>query len=188
MDYSDLVATAAELIAEYGQSATVRHVASLAADSGLTITVNATGKTFTRNQGSWITDGLAIGNSITFAGFASAGNNGAKVASNVAALVLTCGADAGLVDEADVYDVTASANQDDACDVLEQDINSIATYAQSLREGSIISDSTRFFMLSGATPQVNDKLVIGSASYAIEAVRPLSPGDTAIYYAVRVKA
>lgn len=188
MDYSDLVATASELITEYGQAATMRHVVSLGYDPGVTITVDATGKTFTRSSGSWVTDGFVVGDSITFAGFANAGNNGAKVASTVAAQVLTCSAATGLADEAAVPDVTASANQDDACAVLEQDMNSVALFASSLQADSLITESTRFFVLSGAVPQVNDKLVVGSAEYAIEAVRPLSPGATVIYYVVRVKA
>jgi hypothetical protein len=188
MDYSDLVDTASELIAEYGQPATVRHVVNIATDSGLTITVDATGKTYTRSSGSWVDDGFVSGDSVVFAGLSSAGNNGAKVASTVAALVLTCSTAAGLVDEADVYDVTATANQDDACNVCEQDVNSVSLFASSLVAGSSVSEVARFFMLSGATPQVNDKLVIGSTVYAIEAARPLSPGATVIYWTVRVKA
>jgi hypothetical protein len=188
VDYSDFVDTAAELIAEYGQAATVRHVVNLAADSGVTITVDATGKTYTRNQGSWIDDGFVVGDSVTFAKFASAGNNGAKVASTVEALVLTCSAATGLVDEADVYDVTAAANHDTACDVVEKNVNSISMYASSLMAGASVSESTRFFMLAGATPQAMDKLITAAKTFTIEGFRPLSPGDTVIYWVVRVKA
>jgi hypothetical protein len=188
VDYSDLVDTAAELIAEYGQPATLRRVVNLAADAAMTIAVDATGKTFTRNPGSWVTDGFKVGDSITFANFANAGNNAAFVVSTVSALVLTCSTATGLVDESDVYDVTGTANQDAQGHALEQDVNSVSLFAASLVEGSLVSESTRFFMLAEVTPQVNDRLVIGSMTYTIEGKRALSPGATAIYHVVRVKA
>jgi hypothetical protein len=186
IDYASLAETSAELINEFGQSATVRHVVSIAYDPGLTITVDATGKTFTRSSGSWITDGFLAGDSITFAGCSAGGNNGAKIASNVAALILTCSTAMGLVDVTDAADVTASANQDYTCDVLELDTTS--SWVTALMQGSIISETSRFYMLSGATPKINDKLIIGATEYVIDAARLLSPGDTAIYWTVRVKS
>jgi len=117
--YEDLVETAQSLIADYGQSATLRHVSS-------------------------------------------------------------------------VYDPEAGTSVDTvtetACDVLEQDVNSIAMFAASLKEDSLISESTRFFMLTGATPAPADKLIVGTTTYTIDAARPLSPGAIAIYYMVRVRA
>lgn len=188
MDYAALAEAAASLIAEFGQAATVRRAVSLGYDPSLTITVDATGKTFTRSSGSWIVDGFLAGDTATFAGFADAGNNGAFVASTVAALVLTCSTATGLVNVSAASDVTATATHSDVCNVLERDVNSVALFASSLMPGSIISEANRFYMLAGATPSANDKLVIGSTEYTINAARPLSPGATVLYWVVRVQA
>ena len=67
---------------------------------GLTVTVDATAKTFTITAGaaSWAACGLAVGDSVTFTGFADGGNNSTFVATTIVGLVLTCSAAAGLVD------------------------------------------------------------------------------------------
>lgn len=64
------------------------------------ITVDAGAKTFTRAAGSFLTDGVEVGDKITFSGFAEAGNNGTFIVTTVIALVVTCAAAAGLVNEA----------------------------------------------------------------------------------------
>jgi len=43
--------------------------------SALSLTADATARTFTRSAGSWITDGVRVGDVVRFAGFAAAGNN-----------------------------------------------------------------------------------------------------------------
>lgn len=61
----------------------------------------ATGDTITRNTGSWIDDGFAVGQSVTVAG--SASNNGVKgVISALTATVMTLPASPGLTDESNV--------------------------------------------------------------------------------------
>lgn len=74
------------------------------------ITVAATGKTFTRTAGSFLTDGFQVGMSVTWSGFAKAGtlNNGTFVISTVTALVMTCST-ATLSDEIPADYVACSA-------------------------------------------------------------------------------
>ncbi len=57
--------------------------------AGITCTVVAATKTVTRTAGSWVTEGIAIGDILTFTGFASASNNVAYTVSTVSALTLT---------------------------------------------------------------------------------------------------
>lgn len=65
-----------------------------------TLAVAATGKTFTRSAGSFLTDGLKVGDYIVTSGFATAGNNGSFKVTTLTALVATCAGAVGLVDEA----------------------------------------------------------------------------------------
>jgi hypothetical protein len=66
----------------------------------VTVTVDATAKTFTRSSGSYIDDGVIVGGIFTTAGFLNANNNGNKNAvTAVSDLVVTCGY-ATLTDEA----------------------------------------------------------------------------------------
>jgi hypothetical protein len=57
--------------------------------STLTVSVDATLNTMTRSAGSWITDGIEVGQRVTTTGFASAGNNGTFEVSAVTATVIT---------------------------------------------------------------------------------------------------
>lgn len=68
--------------------------------TGANITVAATAKTFTRSAGDYIADGVLVGDPITFSGFVETGNNGTFIVTAVEALVVTCAAATGLVDEA----------------------------------------------------------------------------------------
>lgn len=68
--------------------------------------VGATGDTVTRSGGSWIADGFAIGDHVTFVGTAS--NNVTGVIANLTALVLTLD-DTDLEAEGPVSNVTATA-------------------------------------------------------------------------------
>ncbi len=63
-----------------------------------TVTVDASDKTFTRASGSWITDGVQVGDKIVTTGFEAAGNNGTFVVSDVVDLTITCATAADLVD------------------------------------------------------------------------------------------
>ena len=64
----------------------------------VTVAVVATGKTFTRSAGSWLTTGVEIGDLITFSGFTAPGNNKTFLVSAVTATVITCATATGLVD------------------------------------------------------------------------------------------
>lgn len=79
--------------------------------TGLTVDVDATAKTFTRSAGSFVTDGVKVGDRITFGGFTAAGNNGEFVVSAVEALVVTCATATGLVDVTDDTEVTATTDR-----------------------------------------------------------------------------
>jgi hypothetical protein len=54
-----------------------------------TIAINATAKTLTRGSGSWITDGIRVGDSIALAGCTTGGNNTNYAISDMSATILT---------------------------------------------------------------------------------------------------
>lgn len=75
-------------------------LAQVFADStAIQINVVATGGTFTRLSGSFITDGFRPGMTVVFTGFTNGGNNATKVISTVTATVITVTDTTGLVDE-----------------------------------------------------------------------------------------
>ncbi len=83
--------------------------------SGLTVTVAAAlggGFTFTRTVGSWITDGVTIGDIITFGGFAATGNNKTFQVTGVIALVITCRKATGCTAVVADTEVTATTGTD----------------------------------------------------------------------------
>jgi len=62
-----------------------------------TVSVDSVTNKFSRASGSFITDGVKVGDRITTTGFAAAGNNGTFVVSGVVALEITCATATGLV-------------------------------------------------------------------------------------------
>ncbi len=62
-----------------------------------TVTVVASTHKFSRAEGSWITDGVKVGDAFVTTGFEAAGNNGTFIVTDVSALEVTCGAATGLV-------------------------------------------------------------------------------------------
>lgn len=70
---------------------------------GQTVTVAAAGGTYTRSAGSFITDGLYVGQQVQWTGFVNGGNNALKVITALTATVMTV-SNTGLVNE------TGSAN------------------------------------------------------------------------------
>jgi len=80
----------------------------------LTVTVAsaASGFTFTRSTGSWITDGVAVGDIITFGGFAAVGNNASFQVTALTALAVTCGNATGCTAVVSDTDVTATTGAD----------------------------------------------------------------------------
>jgi hypothetical protein len=85
----------------YGGGALGGIAATAVGDTGasLTLTVAASGKTFTRSAGSFISDGIKLGDTVVVSGCVNAGNNGSFVVTVITSTVLTCAAAAGLVDE-----------------------------------------------------------------------------------------
>jgi len=79
--------------------------------TALVVTVAAAAKTFTRATGSWITDGVKVGDHVTFGGFTDAGNNATFIVTAVSALVLTCAAASGLVNVSADDGVTATTTR-----------------------------------------------------------------------------
>lgn len=82
--------------------------------TGLTVTVAsaASGFTFTRSTGSWVTDGVAVGDIITFGGFAAVGNNASFQVTALTALAVTCGNATGCTAVVSDTDVTATTGAD----------------------------------------------------------------------------
>ena len=78
--------------------------------SGVNLAVDATAKTVTRASGSFVTDGFQVGQSVTMAGFANAGNNSTQTITTVAASVLTFSGATGLVTEAAAAGRTIAGN------------------------------------------------------------------------------
>lgn len=74
--------------------------------SAAIVTVNAAGKTYTRTTGSFLTDGLQVGDTVNWAGFVNGGNNGHHVITALTATVMTVAE--VLVDEVNVADTTCS--------------------------------------------------------------------------------
>lgn len=64
--------------------------------TGQTLSVNSVTKKFSRATGSFITDGVQVGDFITTTGFAASGNNGTFEVSAVSALEITCATASGL--------------------------------------------------------------------------------------------
>jgi len=82
--------------------------------SGLTVTVAAaaSGFTFTRAAGSWITDGVEVGDVITFGGFADGENNIAVEVTTLDATILTAANATGCAAVVSDTDVTATTGAD----------------------------------------------------------------------------
>lgn len=75
-------------------------------ETGVTIDVDGAANTFTRSTGSFVTDGVKVGDHITFGGFAESGNNGTFEVTDVTATVVTCANATGLVTESGGGDET----------------------------------------------------------------------------------
>ena len=73
----------------------------------VSLTVNATAKTFTRASGSFTTEGFVVGMEITPSGASNAGNNLPQVVTAVSSSVLTCSAAGALVNETWTGTITA---------------------------------------------------------------------------------
>lgn len=94
--WDDLLAAA---LGNWGWTTNVIKIAPPVIDSAASITIAASGKTFTRPAGSFITDGFAVGMYIDTTGDpTNAGNNSTFLISVVTATVITCSTATGLVD------------------------------------------------------------------------------------------
>jgi hypothetical protein len=73
----------------------------LNSDSQSSIAVDAVAKTFTRNDdGSWLNDGLEIGDYLVTAGFPASANNGSKIITDISAKIITCAGDTLITESA----------------------------------------------------------------------------------------
>lgn len=83
---------------------------------------------------------------------------------------------------------TAPVTTDYPANVLENSPNSTVLFASSLIEGSLVSEADRFFLVAAdERPRATDSLIVGGATLAIQGVRALEPGATAVYYEVRAR-
>lgn len=106
-----------------------------------TVTVVASTKKFSRASGSWITDGVKVGDKFTTTGFAAAGNNGTFIVTAVSALEVTCGAATGLENVTDDTLVTVTTDRQ----VLKQ---GVTAKFFSIEEGFL--DIAQYQILTGA--------------------------------------
>ena len=105
----DLMAAACGLFEWASNVAKIKAV-SVAAIGSATVTVAATGKTYTRSAGSFLTDGHAVGDYVQWSGFTNAGNNITVKITTLTATVMTCSGATGLVDEATVSNTRCITN------------------------------------------------------------------------------
>lgn len=80
----------------------VAKIKAVSVMSGASITIASAGKTFTRAAGSFLADGFAVGDYVTWSGFTNAGNNTTQKITTLTATVMTCSGATGLVDESGV--------------------------------------------------------------------------------------
>jgi hypothetical protein len=85
--------------------------------TGLTVTVAAAGKTFTRSTGTWAADGVEVGDMIIFSGFTDDGgdeddNNGTYQVTALDGAELTAGNATGLVDVTSATSIAATTDTD----------------------------------------------------------------------------
>jgi len=92
-----------------------------------TITVVAAGKTFTRSAGSYLAEGVAIGDNVIFSGFSNAGNNGTFLVTTVTDLVITCSGATTLVNENgtgdETYTIGSTPNAASGIYLRQNDVN-----------------------------------------------------------------
>lgn len=97
-----------------------------------TVDVDSSGKTYTRSAGSFITDGMQVGDTVNWTGFTHGGNNGAHVITTLTATVMTCSAST-LVDE------VAAPNTN--CSTLGQSLTATASTKKYTRtHGSWVTE------------------------------------------------
>lgn len=75
--------------------------------TGQTVTIAASGETYTRSAGSFLVDGFQVGDEVTWAGFSNSANNGPQVITTLAGTVMTCSGST-LVNESTVANTTCS--------------------------------------------------------------------------------
>jgi hypothetical protein len=82
----------------------------VAAIGASTVSVLSAGKTYTRSAGSYLTDGMAVGDYVQWSGFTNAGNNITVKITTLTATVMTCANATGMVDEATVSNTKCVTN------------------------------------------------------------------------------
>jgi len=113
------------------------------------VTTNASGKTYTRSAGSFLTDGFAVGDTVNWTGFVNSANNGEHVITTLTATVMTCSAST-LVDETNVANT--------ACTTLGESLTATASTKKYTRTvGSWITEGFAVGQTAEFTGFVNDE-------------------------------
>lgn len=105
--YDDFLAAA---LGNWEWASNVIKVKPIKTMSSASVAVAASGKTFTRLAGSFLTDGFAVGDYVQWAGFTNAGNNITVKITTLTATVMTCSGATGLVDETTAFGRFCSTN------------------------------------------------------------------------------
>ncbi|BDU76302.1 phage tail tube protein [Mesoterricola sediminis] len=99
VSYGTLDDFLAAALGNFGWSSNVIKIKGTSVMSAASVAVAASGKTFTRLAGSFLTDGFAVGDYVTWSGFTNSANNITVQITTLTATVMTCSNAAGLVDE-----------------------------------------------------------------------------------------
>jgi hypothetical protein len=100
--------------------------------SGETVTTASGGETYTRSAGSFLTDGIKVGDTVNWTGFVNSANNGEHVITALTATIMTCSA-SSLVTESTVANTT--------CETLGESVTATAstkTYTRTV--GSFMTE------------------------------------------------
>lgn len=185
---------------DFMQSVVARNFTAVAAIAGLSVTIAASGGLFTitRGAGSWLTDGVTVGNVVALTG---AGLNAANASNNVlvvamSALVLTVVVLSGtaLVAEGPILSVTATVrgkvtyapltgHTDDGYTIEEfySDINQSEVFTGCKVGTLAVSLPTSGLVTADLTFMGKDRAIKGAAQYF---TTPTAAGTTGIFASV----
>ncbi len=185
---------------DFMQSVVARNFTAVAAVTGLSVTIAASGDLFTiaRSTGSWLTDGVTVGNVVALTG---AGLNAANVSNNVlvvamSALALTVAvlSDTALVAEGPIASVTATVrgkvtyapltgHTDDAYTVEEfySDIAQSEVFTGCKVGTLAVSLPTSGLVTADLTFMGKDRAIKGTTRYF---TTPTAAGTTGIFASV----
>jgi Tfp pilus assembly protein FimT len=115
-----------------GQESSWTATAATAHTGSISIRLDASARTFTRVSGSYLTDGFAVGDTITTTGFVNSGNNTTKIIETVTDTVIKVTVGTGLVTENGTGSIVSSTPLNDSGDItyttVLNDLNVAGTY------------------------------------------------------------